>query len=298
MKLLSIGLLSVLMSALLWTSSAGAESTATCVHRWTDSLSPGLTTTPGKAAFTSHGETGTIDCYGEVRGQRVTGTGTFGEEGVFEGTCAFGSSSAVFSFTIPTAGGPAKFEMPVTFTYAGFGSTSSDVFPGAFAIIPTAGDCLTTPITKVAVTRVGSLKSSPPAVTQPPPITTAGGRCAVTQRGSARGETLRGTAGDDRLLGLGGNDLLKGLAGADCLYGGTGSDRLEGGTGNDDLNGGSGNDVLRGDKGTDGFRGNAGNDRIIATDGRRERIDCGKGRDTATVDRRDRVRGCERVRRR
>jgi hypothetical protein len=38
-----------------------------------------------------------------------------------------------------------------------------------------------------------------------------------------------------------------------------------------------------------------GNDQILARNGKRETIDCGAGRDRATVDRDDPVRGCERV---
>jgi Ca2+-binding RTX toxin-like protein len=43
--------------------------------------------------------------------------------------------------------------------------------------------------------------------------------------------------------------------------------------------------------------GGAGNDRISARDGERDRVRCGPGRDTAIVDRGDRVKGCEVVKR-
>ena len=96
------------------------------------------------------------------------------------------------------------------------------------------------------------------------------GPCAESKRGGPRGQTLRGSAAGDRLLGLGGDDVLRGLAGADCLFGGRGADRLIGGPGPDLLVGGAGRDIIR----------------------------CGPGRDTARADRADRLRGCERVRRR
>ncbi len=166
MKLLLVGLLGLVVSSLYWGPVAAAESnveadsTASCLHSWTDSVSPGLTTTPQTATFTSHGETGTIHCQGLVKGHQVTGPGTFGEEGLFEGTCLSGSGMAVFSFTIPTTGGQARFRIPVTFTYGlGLGSTSSEAFPGAFVVVPTAGDCLITPITEIAVVRLGILNS-------------------------------------------------------------------------------------------------------------------------------------------
>ena len=67
--------------------------------------------------------------------------------------------------------------------------------------------------------------------------------------------------------------------GNDVLYGGRGDDRLDGGPGRDRLFGGPGNDMLR------------------ARDGARDVVDCGPGRDTAVIDRFDRVSGCETVRR-
>jgi Ca2+-binding RTX toxin-like protein len=91
----------------------------------------------------------------------------------------------------------------------------------------------------------------------------------TTRVGTAGPDVLRGTAGLDLLRGRGGNDVLLGLGGADILLGGTGRDRLLGG---------AGTDVLR------------------ATDGHRDRVFCGGGRDTAFADRLDRVAAdCERV---
>ena len=104
--------------------------------------------------------------------------------------------------------------------------------------------------------------------------------------------------GNDRVLGENGNDRLFGQAGRDTLLGGRGNDRLNGGAGNDRLVGGGGRDVLTGGPGRNTYLAGAGNDTVRARNGRRELINCGKGRDRAIVDRRDRVRGCERVTRR
>jgi Ca2+-binding RTX toxin-like protein len=141
------------------------------------------------------------------------------------------------------------------------------------------------------------------------------GACANTKRGTSAAERLRGTSAGDRLFGLGGGDLLSGLAGADCLLGGRGADRLRGGPGADRLSGGVGNDRSSGGPGADRLLGGAGNDRLRGGPGRnryaagagkdtvdarnhrRERVDCGPGRDSASVDRSDRVRRCERIRR-
>ena len=99
--------------------------------------------------------------------------------------------------------------------------------------------------------------------------------------GTRRGDRLIGTAGRDRLRGFGGADRLRGLAGDDHLEGGAGNDRLDGGPGRDRLSGGPGADLLR------------------ARDATPDVVACGTGRkDVALVDRRDRVSGCETVKRR
>ncbi len=81
---------------------------------------------------------------------------------------------------------------------------------------------------------------------------------------------LRGGSGADRLSGRSAQDLLFGMGRGDRLLGGSGNDRLAGG---------------------------AGDDRLNALDGRVDVVDCGTGDGTAIVDRRDTVRGCERVQR-
>ncbi len=142
--------------------------------------------------------------------------------------------------------------------------------------------------------------------------------------GTARADTLRGTAGADRICGLGGSDRISGLGGNDILFGdqcgragapaiagaaasGDGNDTLSGGPGNDTLSGGGGNDTLSGDSGNDTLVGGAGTNRyaagpgadvVNARNGRRETVDCGAGRDRATLDSRDIAKGCERVTRR
>jgi hypothetical protein len=113
--------------------------------------------------------------------------------------------------------------------------------------------------------------------------------CDPTPRGkpSSGADTLVGTAGPNGIHGLGGNDRIFGLEGDDVLAGDAGSDLLSGGSDDDVLRGGSGKDTLRGGRGRD---------RIKAADGVRDNIDCGAGtRDSAVVDRKDEVVGCETV---
>jgi Ca2+-binding RTX toxin-like protein len=101
----------------------------------------------------------------------------------------------------------------------------------------------------------------------------------------------------DLLDGGSGRDRLQGDEGADRLFGRTGADRLSGGDGRDLLSGGAGADVLDGDAGSDRLLAGAGNDRVDSVDRSADVVRCGTGRDSARVDRRDRVVGCERVRR-
>jgi hypothetical protein len=165
----------------------------------------------------------------------------------------------------------------------------------------------------------------------PPP--TKPRACSARKSGTRGADRLFGTDAGDLLVAGRGNDLLRGAAGADCLRGERGHDRLDGGDGNDKLfggpdwdklSGGAGNDQLRGDSGVDRLAGGPGRDRLLggsgpdrlaggsgvdiqlagsgndyvnAVDRRREVVDCGSGRDRVRVDRRDRVKRCERVKR-
>jgi len=114
--------------------------------------------------------------------------------------------------------------------------------------------------------------------------------------------------GDDRLslaaevrvrfLAGPGDDVLSGSDGRDTLEAGSGRDRVRGGAGNDELRGGKDRDSLDGGAGRDRVYGGSGND-VIRSGSGTDRVDCGAGRaDSLRADRRDRVRRCERVRRR
>ena len=129
------------------------------------------------------------------------------------------------------------------------------------------------------------------------PGATLAGLARAAQAGEGN-DVIRGGSGNDRMVGGGGNDRLTGGAGNDRADGGAGRDKLSGGAGNDRLSGGAGNDTLAGGAGTNRYAGGGGNDTVNAANGRKERVDCGAGRrDSARVDRVDRARGCERVRR-
>jgi Ca2+-binding RTX toxin-like protein len=80
------------------------------------------------------------------------------------------------------------------------------------------------------------------------------------------------------LAGLGGEDGIWGLVGDAGLSGGAGGDDLYGSPGRDELYGGAGDDFLE------------------AKDGGRDYMNCGPGRDAASVDLEDLVsRSCEAI---
>lgn len=162
-----------------------------------------------------------------------------------------------------------------------------------------------------------SLAPEPVALPQQPCVNVfVGTRDDDLIDGTGFGDVLRGREGRDLLRGLAGDDCLEGSSGNDVLVGGPGDDRLNGGLGRDRLLGGPGRDRLRGGVGGDTLYGNEdadtiepgrgsdlvfagpGDDTIAARDGVRDRIDCGPGVDTVRADRRDRLRGCERIERR
>jgi Tol biopolymer transport system component len=107
-------------------------------------------------------------------------------------------------------------------------------------------------------------------------------------------QIVLGLAGNDRLYADGPaavdqGDTLDGGPGNDTLYGGNAKDTLIGGSGNDTLYGGPSSDFLIGGPGRDHIYGQAGADAIRATDGRRDWIRCGGGRDVVYADRLDLV---------
>jgi len=117
----------------------------------------------------------------------------------------------------------------------------------------------------------------------------AGPNCSDPQKGTPGADKIKGSDGPDAISGGSGRDRLKGRGGNDCLAGQSGGDGL---------GGGAGDDLMRAGRGADRVSGGAGRDDIRAAGGGNDVVRCGPGRDRAKVDRGDRVRGCERVKRR
>jgi metallophosphoesterase (TIGR03767 family) len=86
--------------------------------------------------------------------------------------------------------------------------------------------------------------------------------CTNRIAGTRKGEKLRGSRKSDLIIARGGADGIRPRGASDCVFAGRGADR------------------------------------VMARDGTRDRIRCGRGRDVAVVDRRDQVKNCERVKRR
>ena len=100
-------------------------------------------------------------------------------------------------------------------------------------------------------------------------VVASGVALAKNYVGTDRGEKIVGTKYADHINAKGGDDVVLGWAGPDKIRGGNDNDKQYGGRGND----------------------------VIYTEGGfRELVNCGKGIDTAYVDSKDRVVGCEKVR--
>ena len=123
--------------------------------------------------------------------------------------------------------------------------------------------------------------------------------------GADAGETINGRGGDDLICAGEGDDWVRGGTGDDRVRGGPGDDRLRGDKGDDSVRGGSGSDrvfggrgddLLSGGDGRDRLFGGAGDDRVRSADGSADKVDCGRGRDSARIDTNDLQKRCERVR--
>jgi Ca2+-binding RTX toxin-like protein len=102
-----------------------------------------------------------------------------------------------------------------------------------------------------------------------------------------------GQHGDDVLVAPHAGSDLEGGAGADVIRGGSAADQIGGGFGDDVISGGGGVDDIWARSGRDVVFGGRGGDLIISSDGERDQVSCGAGRDRVGVDRRDRLRSCE-----
>jgi hypothetical protein len=98
-------------------------------------------------------------------------------------------------------------------------------------------------------------------------------------------DTVRGNDGDDSVRGQNGDDRVFGGAGDDPkVTGGAGDDLVKGGAGDDFVKGDGGNDSIIPGGGADFVHAGGGADTINATDGDKDKIICGTGKDVANID--------------
>jgi hypothetical protein len=156
---------------------AGAEESGTpCAFELDVTLSPGLSAAPSSGTFQSKGESGTLECQGNVGGRPATGTGTFGAEGRY-GTSGDGDScrskkgggDGIAHLTVPVEGGSQHVDDPFTLTYRidgqrVVGEISGRRFTGSFGVTGSEGDCLRHPITRIHLKGKGLLRDEADSV--------------------------------------------------------------------------------------------------------------------------------------
>lgn len=122
------------------------------------SFKPGMSVHANRGTVFARG--GKVDCAGaKVLGRRVTGPGTYdaaaryGADG--DVSCVSGGTGwMVQTFTFPTADGPLVVQSAATYTFGALsedglltGRYRGDHVDGTFSMVPTKGDCVTSPVT-------------------------------------------------------------------------------------------------------------------------------------------------------
>lgn len=112
--------------------------------------------------------------------------------------------------------------------------------------------------------------------------------------GTVFGDVIIAGSGADSIRAGDGQNIIQAQWGDDVVRSGDGPDSIEAGDGDDVVRSGAKRDLVQPGSGRDTVVTGSGNDSIIANDGERDVLDCGTGgRDRATVDAIDSLRGCE-----
>ena len=145
---------------------ASAPPSAVCTNTFTASITPGFTPRPGAGKLSSNGQTGTIECFGTIGGQRVTGPGTLGfVERHKSGSCRGHTGSGRVHLVIPTTAGAKDMVGTLAVRRSGLMVRVTVRFPGVFysgngVVFPRLGDCTSTPLEQIKVTMTGSLRDT------------------------------------------------------------------------------------------------------------------------------------------
>lgn len=136
----------------------------TCTVENPVGLNPGLTLQGSTGTFESN-PLGTVACDGPVNGVVPTGPGSFLDKGTYgtedpDDCLAGGEGKGSYTLTLPTDTGKKIVVLPFTVRYGAPSSngglvgihTRGDGWVGEFGGVPTAGDCVVSPVTKVLAT--------------------------------------------------------------------------------------------------------------------------------------------------
>lgn len=159
---------------------AGADDPGTpCTFELDVTLSPGLSSRPSSGSFDSNGESGKLDCQGNVGGKPASGRGTFGADGRY-GTAGDGDhcyskegrGDGTAHFTVPVEGGSEHVDDPFTLTYRVDGrSVVGDItgrrFTGTFDVTKADGDCLRNPVKHIRLKGRGHLRDEAAPISVP-----------------------------------------------------------------------------------------------------------------------------------
>lgn len=137
-----------------------------CVASFTATIIPGFTMTPSAGKLTSQGQTGSVDCFGQIAGHRITGPGTLGfTERHSRGSCRGHTGTGRVHLVIPTTAGDKDLVGTLAVRRTALTVRVRVRFPGirysgSGVIFPRMGDCATTPLEQIKVTLTGSLRKS------------------------------------------------------------------------------------------------------------------------------------------
>ena len=141
-------------------ASAATGSVVTCVGGWNVEFEPPVRLTPGESRFMA--PPGSLTCVGTVDGSPATGPGTFRKRGTFEGSCIAGKASGRLIVDILTSDGwksvKSDFFM-VTGPGLAFKFGESLLGPLTMVFLPIEGDCVLTPVSRIAVVGEFSLRT-------------------------------------------------------------------------------------------------------------------------------------------
>jgi len=164
---LRIGVALVAMAAVALLAAAPAQAagktSAFCVHQFTATITPGFSPVPSSGTQTTHGETGSIVCIGEIAGHRVTGPGSIGFDMPYKAaTCAAETGSGSTRATIPTTGGDQHLVGALAVRRTALAIRADAQFDGMRysgigVAIPKQGNCFITPLRQASIVLTGTL---------------------------------------------------------------------------------------------------------------------------------------------